>query len=391
MKKLLLAAAFLLGSGFAAAQSCPTYVAPSGGAFVTVADTLHASDGSLANGALTIVWQTFTSADSNLNVASCRQYPVNNGVVNIRLEPNAGSTPSGTFYTVQYAIQGGPTRLTEYWIIPASGPVTIGAIRTTPAPSISFAIQLSQITGGGATNGQCPVWNTSQAQWIPGTCGSGGGSSVGTNTLQKSNGSGGFLSSSCTDNGTNVSCTEPLQTGASPPTLTGGTAGGAAATEGTDPTGQTSVGLLTANASDHHWHFNENNGGVFIIPGLTATITAGHLLAAAGNGIDIVDGGTLGGTSTIASGTAALGTSSISSLACATVVAATATGTATTDSIIWTPNASIKAVTGYAPAAAGGLSVAAYPTANNVNFDVCNWSTGSITPGAVTLNFRVVR
>lgn len=96
-------------------------------------------------------------------------------------------------------------------------------------------------------------------------------------------------------------------------------------------------------------------------------------------------------TQTIATGTASLGTGSISSGACATVVTASATGVAATDVIAWTPNASIAAVTGYAPATAGGLSIVAYPTANNVNFDVCNWSTGSITPGAVTLNWKVVR
>lgn len=96
-------------------------------------------------------------------------------------------------------------------------------------------------------------------------------------------------------------------------------------------------------------------------------------------------------TQTIASGTSALGTSSISSGACATVVTTTATGVASTDTIQWTPNASIKAVTGYAPSTSGGLSIAAYPTSGNVNFDVCNWSSGSITPGAVTLNWRVVR
>lgn len=93
----------------------------------------------------------------------------------------------------------------------------------------------------------------------------------------------------------------------------------------------------------------------------------------------------------IGSGTAALGTSSISSGACATVVTVSATGVASTDTITWTPNASIKAVTGYTPATTGGLSIAAYPTANNVSFDVCNWSSGSITPGAVTLNWKVVR
>jgi hypothetical protein len=93
----------------------------------------------------------------------------------------------------------------------------------------------------------------------------------------------------------------------------------------------------------------------------------------------------------IASGTAVLGTSAISSGACATVVTVSATGVASTDVIQFTPNASIKAVTGYAPVTTGGLSITDYPTANNVNFDVCNWSGGSITPGAVTLNWRVAR
>lgn len=96
-------------------------------------------------------------------------------------------------------------------------------------------------------------------------------------------------------------------------------------------------------------------------------------------------------TQTIASGTASLGTSAIASGACATVVTVSATGVAATDTITWAPNASIKAVTGYAPSTSGGLSVVPYPTANNVNFDVCNFTASSVTPGAVTLNFRVVR
>src|SRR6185369_8844523 len=58
-----------------------------------------------------------------------------------------------------------------------------------------------------------------------------------------------------------------------------------------------------------------------------------------------VTGGTL--TQTIASGTSALGTSSISTASCATVVTTSATGVASTDAIIWVPNGSIKAVTGY--------------------------------------------
>lgn len=93
----------------------------------------------------------------------------------------------------------------------------------------------------------------------------------------------------------------------------------------------------------------------------------------------------------VASGTAALGTSAISSATCATVVTVSATGVATTDVIQFTPNADISGVTGYTPATTGGLTILPYPTANNVNFKVCNWTSGSITPGAVTLNWRVAR
>lgn len=99
---------------------------------------------------------------------------------------------------------------------------------------------------------------------------------------------------------------------------------------------------------------------------------------------------------TVASGSIALATSSISSAACQTVTqgsvnSAAATGVATTDVISFSANASIKAVTGYTPATTGGLTIVAYPTAGYVNFDVCNWTASAITPGAVTINWRVSR
>jgi hypothetical protein len=93
----------------------------------------------------------------------------------------------------------------------------------------------------------------------------------------------------------------------------------------------------------------------------------------------------------VASGTAALGTSSIASGACASVVTVSASGVASTDTIAITPNASVKAVTGYAPSTAGGLTVTAYPTSGNINLDQCNWSSNSVTPGAVTINWTVTR
>ena len=93
----------------------------------------------------------------------------------------------------------------------------------------------------------------------------------------------------------------------------------------------------------------------------------------------------------IASGASAMGTSAIASAACATVVTATATGTATTDVLTASFNADPTAVTGYVASTSGMLTIFAYPTANTANFKVCNNTSASITPGAVTINWRVVR
>jgi hypothetical protein len=114
--------------------------------------------------------------------------------------------------------------------------------------------------------------------------------------------------------------------------------------------------------------------------GTGVATAAGTALSAAG-----------GITSTIASGTAALGTGAISSATCATVVTVSAANVATTDTLMASFNGDPTAVTGYIPATAGMLTIIAYPTSGNVNFKVCNNTTSSITPGATTLNWRVVR
>lgn len=98
-----------------------------------------------------------------------------------------------------------------------------------------------------------------------------------------------------------------------------------------------------------------------------------------------------GNVTLIANGTSVLGTGAIGSAACATAVTTTATGTATTDVIGWGFNGDPTAVTGYVPLVAGMLTIIAYPSANNVNFKVCNNTSASVTPGAITLNWRVSR
>jgi hypothetical protein len=126
----------------------------------------------------------------------------------------------------------------------------------------------------------------------------------------------------------------------------------------------------------------------------TGTIELGHAddttLARSSAGVVTVQSIPLGRV--IASGTAAMGTTSISSGASASAVTVSATGVATTDVIAWGFNGTPNGVTGYnAASTTGGLVITAYPTANNVNFLVSNPTSSSITPGALTLNWRVVR
>lgn len=125
---------------------------------------------------------------------------------------------------------------------------------------------------------------------------------------------------------------------------------------------------------------------------------AGHFLkfgSTAGNYQQLVDGGA-GGTDgapsiLIASGATAMGTSAIASGTCAAAVTATATGVLTTDAISASFNGDPTGITGYIPSTSGMLTIIMYPTAGDVNFKVCNNTANSITPGAVTINWRVVR
>ena len=99
----------------------------------------------------------------------------------------------------------------------------------------------------------------------------------------------------------------------------------------------------------------------------------------------------------VAYGTAALGTSALASGTCygdsaqPGVVVVSAPGTLTTDVVMASFNSDPHGVTGYIPSTSGMLTILSYPTADNVNFMVCNNTANSITPGAITLNWRVFR
>jgi hypothetical protein len=85
--------------------------------------------------------------------------------------------------------------------------------------------------------------------------------------------------------------------------------------------------------------------------------------------------------------TATLGTSPITSGTCASTVTVAVTGTTTASVVHWDFATTPVGVTGYGT---GSLVINTWATSNNANFSVCNPTGGSITPGSMNLNFRVI-
>lgn len=94
----------------------------------------------------------------------------------------------------------------------------------------------------------------------------------------------------------------------------------------------------------------------------------------------------------VATGATAMGTAEILSGAAAPVVTVAASGVLATDLLSWSFRVDPNTVTGYAGTSTSGrLVIDAYPSAGNVNFVVSNPTASPITPGALTLNWRVLR
>lgn len=119
-----------------------------------------------------------------------------------------------------------------------------------------------------------------------------------------------------------------------------------------------------------------------------SSLTAGAGIGTITNGVVAVDSTV---PQVVASGTKALATAAIGSAACTAAQTATATGVLTTDVITASFNGDPTAVTGYVPLTTGMLTIIVYPTADTFNAKVCNNTNASVTPGAITLNWRVVR
>ena len=168
---------------------------------------------------------------------------------------------------------------------------------------------------------------------------------------------------------------------------------GTAATANTGTSGGT-LGLLNGNLtfSGSNAYGTPASINISNATGLTASqVPALSASAALGNLTIPSSAGSATFTQTVASGSQALGTITIPANSCATAINVSATGVASTDTINWTPNADISGATGYSYTSTDGLKIYLWPTSGNVNFHVCNGTATAITPGAVTLNWRVYR
>lgn len=275
---------------------------------------------------------------------------------------------SGTQY-LQETSSGVPS-----WTTPGG----TGTVTVVGAGSLTST---ALVTGGGSQTVQTP--NTSA------TLSSGGNlSTPGTVTAA------GF-----TGTGTTPAAAELIAGTGSIPTLTANGAGFAAPTTGGTaylfklPATISGAGLLHAAATATGDGVNESaltNSAV----SLTADVSGVLPVANGGtnNASLTFPSGTATVSQTLATGTAVMNTGAVASGACETVVTVAASGIATTDTITAGFNGDPTAVTGYGASSTGAvLTIYPYPTSGNVNFKVCNSTSASITPGALTLNWRVIR
>lgn len=367
---------------------------------------------------------TVASKDATAVGGKCAEWSADGSTLGSAANPcGSGIGTASLPYTASVSAQ---TTLTVTAATHGQGTLPTASCWTNATPAVAAACGYTRAANGDIVFTWSPAFTgtvqigTAGAKGDPGSSGTSAGAN---NAVQASDGSGGLKDTGCTASGGVLTCPGGTASGATPPSISGGTAGVFADSEGTPPTlgAAAGVDICYADSTIHGYACSFNNSAylpMILGPGSSTdgalvgfNGTGGNSLkvitalpsgttattqAAADNSTKLAttayaDAAAAARTGTIASGTAVLGTSAIASTACASVVTVAATGVATTDVIQWTPNADISGVTGYAPATAGGLIIYPYPTAGNVNFKICNPTSGSITPGAVTLNWKVVR
>ena len=323
-------------------------------------------------------------------------------VINVsQVQCQSGSTTGTQVITGSYPVSGNG-------LVIDGNPFTLTTNGSSGAASFDGAtLNIPQYSGGGMTwpgaagianYGGSSAWATSYnaSNLIPANF---------ISTLnQSTTGTAAGLSGTCTanfffaaPNGSSGTLTCRGIVAADVPTLNQNTTGTAAGLSGSQtanffyaaPNGSGGTGAWRAIVAADIPTLNQNTTGSAGSVALSGVTGLGTGVATALG----INGGSAGAAGIlIATGTAAMGTSAISSGACATVVTVAASGVATTDMIETGFNGDPTAVTGYGASATGAVvTIYPYPSSGDVNFKVCNSTANSITPGSLTLNWKVYR
>jgi hypothetical protein len=97
-----------------------------------VSDTVFRADGTPASGTVLISWPAFTTADAKPVAAGTKGIALaSGGALAVDLVPNVGASPTRSYYQVVFQLDS--VLRTEYWLVGATSPTTISAMRTIPA------------------------------------------------------------------------------------------------------------------------------------------------------------------------------------------------------------------------------------------------------------------
>ncbi len=106
--------------------------------------TRYRADGTAARGMVLISWPAFTTADGKAVAAGSLSVQLGNGgAFAASLAPNTGAQPAGVYYKVVFQLAGQEPS-TEYWVVPATGSTSIGAVRAKLMPATAAAQVLTR-------------------------------------------------------------------------------------------------------------------------------------------------------------------------------------------------------------------------------------------------------
>lgn len=115
-----------------------------------VLDVVYDARGNRVSGVLFLEWPSFTGPSGKAVAGNKQSIRVNNGVIDLNLEPTIGATPANVTYTATFSLAGGSGSQVEQWAVPVSSvAVTLAQVRVNSSGGNSSG---GSSGGGGGTS-----------------------------------------------------------------------------------------------------------------------------------------------------------------------------------------------------------------------------------------------